>query len=101
MFPVRYELGFYVLEDGILHSHRHESLNTTFQLKFPIRRGDSPGVALDLRAALQWNRVGGRELDSSDSGRGPARGSEVKTPSMGTLRGVSPLPPATMYRTVL
>jgi hypothetical protein len=24
MFPVRYELGFYIPEDGILHSHRRE-----------------------------------------------------------------------------
>jgi hypothetical protein len=24
--PVRYELGFYIPEDGILHSHRHEHL---------------------------------------------------------------------------
>jgi hypothetical protein len=24
VFPVRYELGFYISEDGILHSHRRE-----------------------------------------------------------------------------
>jgi hypothetical protein len=24
--PVRYELGFYIPEDGILHSHRRENL---------------------------------------------------------------------------
>jgi hypothetical protein len=24
--PVKYELGFYISEDGILHSHRHENL---------------------------------------------------------------------------
>jgi hypothetical protein len=24
--PVRYELGFYITEDDILHSHRHENL---------------------------------------------------------------------------
>jgi hypothetical protein len=24
--PVRYELGFYILEDRIIHSRRHESL---------------------------------------------------------------------------
>jgi hypothetical protein len=24
MFPVRYELGFYISQDGILHSHRRE-----------------------------------------------------------------------------
>jgi hypothetical protein len=25
VFPVRYELGFYILEDGILHSHSREN----------------------------------------------------------------------------
>jgi hypothetical protein len=25
---VRYELGFYILEDGILHSHRHGNLKS-------------------------------------------------------------------------
>jgi hypothetical protein len=25
---VRYELGFYIPEDGILHSHRHENLKS-------------------------------------------------------------------------
>jgi hypothetical protein len=25
VFPVRYELGFYIPEDGILHSHRCEN----------------------------------------------------------------------------
>jgi hypothetical protein len=24
--PVKYELGFYILEDGILHSHRREDV---------------------------------------------------------------------------
>jgi hypothetical protein len=28
MFPVRYELGFYIPEDGNLHSLRHESLKS-------------------------------------------------------------------------
>jgi hypothetical protein len=26
MSPVNYELNFYIPEDGILHSHRHENL---------------------------------------------------------------------------
>jgi hypothetical protein len=26
MSPVKYELGFYIPEDGILHSHRRENL---------------------------------------------------------------------------
>jgi hypothetical protein len=28
MFPARYELGFYIPEDGILHSHRRENLRS-------------------------------------------------------------------------
>jgi hypothetical protein len=26
--PVRYEVGFYIPEDGVLHSHRHENLKS-------------------------------------------------------------------------
>jgi hypothetical protein len=29
MFPVRYELGFYIPEDGILHNHRVKTSNLT------------------------------------------------------------------------
>jgi hypothetical protein len=28
MSPVKYELGFYIPEDGIIHSHRRESLKS-------------------------------------------------------------------------
>jgi hypothetical protein len=28
MSPVKYELGFYIPEDGILHSHRRENLKS-------------------------------------------------------------------------
>jgi hypothetical protein len=28
MFPVRYELDFYIPEDDILHSHRRENLKS-------------------------------------------------------------------------
>jgi hypothetical protein len=47
VFPVRYVLAFYIPEDGILHSHRRESLKsyialTTWALQhrrivFPVR----------------------------------------------------------------
>jgi hypothetical protein len=30
--PVRYELGFYTPEDGILHSHRRENLKSYIPL---------------------------------------------------------------------
>jgi hypothetical protein len=32
MFPVRYELGFYITEDGVLHSHRRENLKSYIAL---------------------------------------------------------------------
>jgi hypothetical protein len=28
VFPVKYELGFYIRRDRILHSHRNENLNS-------------------------------------------------------------------------
>jgi hypothetical protein len=32
MFPVKYELDFYIAEDGILHSHRRENLKSYIAL---------------------------------------------------------------------
>jgi hypothetical protein len=32
MSPVKYELGFYIPEDGILHSHRGENLKSCKKL---------------------------------------------------------------------
>jgi hypothetical protein len=32
VFPVRYELGFYIREDGLLHSHRLENLKSYIAL---------------------------------------------------------------------
>jgi hypothetical protein len=32
--PVRYELGFYIPEDGILHSHRRENLKSYMVLTY-------------------------------------------------------------------
>jgi hypothetical protein len=32
MYPVRYELGFYIPEDDILHSHRRENLKSYIAL---------------------------------------------------------------------
>jgi hypothetical protein len=33
MSPVKYELGFYIPEDGILHSHRRENLKSYYSKK--------------------------------------------------------------------
>jgi hypothetical protein len=32
VFPVRYELGFYIPKDGILHSHRRENLSSCIEI---------------------------------------------------------------------
>jgi hypothetical protein len=34
MSPVKYELGFYIPEDDILHSHRHENLKSNMVVQF-------------------------------------------------------------------
>jgi hypothetical protein len=40
MLPVRYELGFYIPEDGILHSHRRENLKFYIALTgWALQRG--------------------------------------------------------------
>jgi hypothetical protein len=36
VFLVRYELGFYIPEDGILHSHRRENLKSYIDVSFFI-----------------------------------------------------------------
>jgi hypothetical protein len=36
VLPVRYEVGFYIPEDGILRSHRRENLKSYTVLKFAM-----------------------------------------------------------------
>jgi hypothetical protein len=36
MFPVRYGLGFYIPENGILHSHRSEHLKSYLYGQFSL-----------------------------------------------------------------
>jgi hypothetical protein len=38
VFPVRYELEFYIPEDGILHSHRRENLKSYITCYFLNKR---------------------------------------------------------------
>jgi hypothetical protein len=48
--PVRYELGFYILEAGILHSHRRECLKSCIWLTVPIyemRPLERPKTSID------------------------------------------------------
>jgi hypothetical protein len=38
--PVRYDLGFYIPEDDILHSHRRENLKSYIALPTELCSGD-------------------------------------------------------------
>jgi hypothetical protein len=38
--PVKYELGFYIPEDDILHSHRREDLKS-YKLEYKVEVSDS------------------------------------------------------------
>jgi hypothetical protein len=46
--PVRYELGFYIPEDGILHSHRRENLKPYITVMTPLIYG-YPAITDPLR----------------------------------------------------
>jgi hypothetical protein len=50
MSPVRYELGFHIPEDGILHSHRSENLKSYIALTgwAPCRRRNMSHVRYEL-----------------------------------------------------
>jgi hypothetical protein len=37
VFPVRYELGFHIPEDGILHSHRREDAISNIDEQIRLR----------------------------------------------------------------
>jgi hypothetical protein len=47
--PVKYELGFYIPEDDILHSHRREKLKSYIALGWTLwRRRDISSVKYEL-----------------------------------------------------
>jgi hypothetical protein len=52
--PVRYELGFYVTDDGILHGHRRETSTLTFiqTRHFIVRSRDSKSIPRPARKAI-------------------------------------------------
>jgi hypothetical protein len=53
--PVRYELGFYIPEDGILHSHRRENLKSYRIgpcLRTKVPREDTEGILPPKRCVL-------------------------------------------------
>jgi hypothetical protein len=52
MSPVKYELDFYILEDGILHSHRLENFDCYFERSCLI----SSLLRFSLRARLQQSK---------------------------------------------
>jgi hypothetical protein len=52
MSPVRYELGFYIPEDDILHSHRRENLK--FYNNSPVRSGVTATPSCLINYALHY-----------------------------------------------
>jgi hypothetical protein len=51
--PVRYELGFYIPEDGILHSHRSENLNLSLlipDIRTQLLQNTCPQIHVSNRA---------------------------------------------------
>jgi hypothetical protein len=59
--PVRYELGFYIPEDGILHSHHHGNLisyilKRMLSRKFLNSRSDSivDNLRFHKKCTLKW-----------------------------------------------
>jgi hypothetical protein len=56
MFPVMYELGFYIPEDGTLHSQRRENLKVHFRC---IQVGSDCTTVLKLRGLLSETPDGG------------------------------------------
>jgi hypothetical protein len=56
--PVKYELGFYIPEDDIRHSHRRENLNSNrarfVRTVFPKENGLEVMRSLDLLSGGAW-----------------------------------------------
>jgi hypothetical protein len=51
--PVKYELGFYIPEDDIFHSHRHKNLRSyTFGII-----SQSPGQTIACRSRITGERA--------------------------------------------
>jgi hypothetical protein len=60
--PVKYELGFYIPEDDILHSHRRENLKS-YEGPY-VRRHDTPGSV--VRSIIgKWRKKASTSLDTS------------------------------------
>jgi hypothetical protein len=57
VFPVRYDLGFYIPEDGIIHNHSRENLSSDKDLylnKIPTRR--FPSMSCTIKLPFPANR---------------------------------------------
>jgi hypothetical protein len=63
--PVKYEMGFYIPEDDILHSHRLESLNTCRNVALYC------GKCLSRKAVHRLVQIGSVERSNITVGAGP------------------------------
>jgi hypothetical protein len=57
---VKYELGFYIPEDDILHSHRRENLKSYIDTLVETRCADQATALCPQNLALTWPTVDGR-----------------------------------------
>jgi hypothetical protein len=58
--PVKYELGFYIPEDTILHSHRRENLKSYargLDHREDLRHGKKYNIKIDLRLSTAMKRI--------------------------------------------
>jgi hypothetical protein len=69
MSPVKYELGFYIPEDGILHSHRRQNLRSYGSLSDPLAfccrwsGRKRPTVVMSLMDAVFQSRMMDEEVE--------------------------------------
>jgi hypothetical protein len=86
--PVKYELGFYVPEDGILHSHCRENPAVSSVSPGQFQRVSIAGDGQILPTALQFiTRQLSHRVAAEEEGRvqGPLRGDHrMKWPTGGT-----------------
>jgi hypothetical protein len=79
MFPVRYELGFYIPEDGILHTHRRENLKSYRDyLRNSMQTGSEAHPVYCLRSGHRRN-IRPWDAVHNESSHSPSSGGSVVT----------------------
>jgi hypothetical protein len=55
MFPMRYELGFYIPEDGILHSDGRENLKSYIAIVIAVKISNLIFIRYEVLTAVVMN----------------------------------------------